>query len=190
MPVAVRAEPLSRGPRFMLWRVLVWLLLFLAAFGCLQYFSHAELLWGQRHAFAPGSEAAQTLRRMLSWDALYFLAALTLIVLCAGCILRQAWARPVMRVAAAVLALYLLARGGAMLAQWPAFERASSEALGQLHGDAPLRQALQHARNTYLASLVIQLISIPALLWLSWRLGTPAVRMQFHSRKTAAGFRS
>lgn len=182
MPVAMRVESLSRGSRFTPWRVLVWLLLFLAAFGCVQYFSHAELLWGQRHAFAPGSEAAQTLQRMLLWDALYFLAALTVIVLCAGCILRQAWARPAMRVAAAVLALYLLARGGAMLVQWPAFARASSEALGQLHGDAALRQALLHARNTYLVSLVIQLASVPALLWLSWRLGTPTVRAQFRSR--------
>ncbi len=183
MPVAVRLEPLSRGRRFMVWRVLVWLMLLLAAFGCVLYLNHAGLLWAQRHAVAPGGEAAQALHRMLAWDIAYFVAAFTMVVLCAGCILRQAWARRAMRVAAGVLALYLLARGGAMFAQWPAFERASNEALVQLHGDAALRQALLHARNTYLVSLVAQLIAVPVLLWLSWRLGTPAVRAQFHARR-------
>lgn len=188
MPVAMRVEPLSRGSRFMLWRVLVWLLLLLAGFGCVLYLSHAQLLWSQRHAFAPDSVAIRTLHRLLAWDIAYFLAAFTLIVLCAGCILRQAWARPAMRVGAAVLALWMLASGGAMLAQWPSLLRASSDAVGQLQDQAALQQALLHARRSYLIALVLKGLAVPVLLWLSWRLGTPVVRAQFHQRKLASGF--
>lgn len=183
MPVAMRAEPVSRGHRFALWRMLVWLLLLLAAFGCVQYFSHAELLWGQRHALAPDSAAARALHRLLAWDVVYLLAALTLIVLCAGCILRQAWARPLLRVAAGVLALWMLATGGAMLAQWPSLLHASSDAMVQLAGHAALQQALLHARYSYLMALGLKAIAIPILVWLTWRLGVPAVRTQFRHRR-------
>lgn len=182
MPVAMRAEPIAHGRAFAVWRVVVWLLLLLAALGCVQYFSHAELLWTQRQVLASNHEASAALHVMLAWDISYLLAACVLIVLCAGCILRQAWARPALRVAAALLALWMLASGGAMLVQWPAFEHASTDALGQLHGDAALQQALVHARHTYLAALVLKAVAVPVLLWLSWSLGRAGVRAQFRRR--------
>lgn len=183
MAVAMRAEPIAHGRAFAVWRVVVWLVLLLAAFGCVQYFSHAELLWTQREVLASNHEASAALHVMLAWDISYLLAACALIVLCAGCILRQAWARPALRLAAALLALWMLASGVAMLVQWPAFERASTDALGQLHGDAALLQALMHARRTYLAALVLKAVAVPVLLWLSWRLGVPMVRAQFRHRR-------
>lgn len=182
MPVALRAEPMRRGHAFAAWRVVVWLLLLLAAFGCLQYFSHAELLWTQRPAVASSGEASAALRVMLAWDVAYLLGACVLIVLCAGCILRQAWARPALRVAGALLALWMLASGAAMLIQWPAFEHASADALGQLHGDVALRHALLQARHTYLAALVLKAVAVPVLLWLAWSLGRAGVRAQFRRR--------
>lgn len=182
MPMALRAEPLRHGRTFAVWRVVVWLLLLLAAFGCLQYFRHAELLWTQRQALASSVEASAALRVMLAWDIAYLLAAMVLIVLCAGCILRQAWARPALRVAAGLLALWMLASGVAMLVQWPAFEHASADALGQLHGDVALRQALVQARHTYLAALVLKAVAVPVLLWLAWSLGCAGVRAQFRRR--------
>lgn len=182
MPVALRAEPVVHGHAFAAWRVVVWLLLLLTAFGCVQYFSHAELLWNQRTVLASNLEASAALRVMLAWDAAYLLAACVLIVLCAGCILRQAWARPALRVAAALLALWMLASGAAMLVQWPAFERASTDALGQLHGDVALQLALMHARHTYLAALVLKAVAVPVLLWLAWSLGRSLVHAQFRHR--------
>jgi hypothetical protein len=182
MPVAMRAESVARGPGFTLWRVLVWLLLLLAAFGCVQYFNHADLLWRQRDALAPNSAAAGALQRLLAWDVVYLLAAFALIVLCAGCILRQAWARPWLRVAAGVLALWMLVTGGAMLAQWSSLLHASRDAMAQLGGQSGLQQALLHARYSYLLALGMKAIAIPMLLWLSWRLGVPAVRAQFRHR--------
>ena len=183
MPVAMRVEPRSRGRRFMLWRVLVWLLLLLAAFGCVQYLTHAQLLWGQRHAYAPDSTAVRTLYRLLAWDLAYLTAAFVLTVLCAGCILRQAWARAPLRVACGVLALWALVSGGMMLAQWPQFHRASAEALAQLGHDEILRNAVIHARRVYRITLGLKAVMVPVLLWLAWRLGTPAVRMQFRHRR-------
>jgi hypothetical protein len=181
MPVMARAEggPAPRG--FAAWRVLVWLLLLLAAFGCVQYLSHAQLLWAHRTGLSPDDGAA--LRRMLAWDIGYLLAAFVLIVLCAGSILRQAWARVPLRVACGVLALWALASGGMMLAQWPRFEHASAEALAQLGSDVALHNAVMHARRVYRITLGLKAAAIPVLLWLAWRLGTPAVRVQFRHRR-------
>ena len=181
MAVMARAEagPAPRG--FAAWRVVVWLVLLLAAFGCVQYLGHAQLLWAQRAGLSPAAAAA--MHRMLAWDLGYLLAAFALIVLCAGCILRQAWARTPLRVAAGVLALWALVSGGMMLAQWPQFDRASADALAQLGRDTVLGQAMLHARRVYRITLALKVVAIPVLLWLAWRLGAPAVRMQFRHRR-------
>lgn len=181
MAVMIRAESGFAARGFAAWRVLVWLLLLLAAFGCVQYLGHAQFLWAQRASVAPGDSVA--LHRMLAWDLGYLLAAFALIVLCAGCILRQAWARAPLRVACGVLALWALVSGGMMLAQWPQFHRASAEALAQLGHDEILRNAVIHARRVYRITLGLKAVMVPVLLWLAWRLGTPAVRMQFRHRR-------
>lgn len=180
MAVMARAEPGPAPRGFAAWRVLVWLLLLLAAFGCVQYLGHAQLLWTHRAGVSPADSVA--LHHMLAWDLGYLLAAFALIVLCAGCILRQAWARVPLRVACGVLVLWALASGGMMLAQWPQFHRASAEALAQLGNDNILRNAVIHARRVYRITLGLKAVAIPVLLWLTWRLGTPAVRMQFRHR--------
>jgi hypothetical protein len=185
MAVTARAEPGSTTRGFAAWRVLVWLMLLLAAFGSVQYLSHAQLLWAHRTGLSPDDGAA--LQRMLAWDIGYLLAAFALIVLCAGCILRQGWARAPLRVACGVLVLWALVTGGKVLAKWLQFEHSSVDALAQLGQDAALRNALVnarvHARHAYLIALGLKAIAIPVLLWLAWRLGTPAVRTQFRRRR-------
>lgn len=181
MPVLMHAEA-GHAPRgFAAWRMVAWLLLLLAAFGCVQYLAHAQLLWAQRANVPPADTAA--LRRMLAWDVGYFAAAFALIVLCAGCILRQAWARTPLRMACGALALWALVGGGMMLAQWPQFEHASAGALAQLGEDEALRNAVLHARRVYRITLGLKAIAIPVLLWLAWQLGRPAVGMQFRRRR-------
>ena len=170
------------APRdFAVWRVVVWLLLLLAAFGSVQYLSHAQLLWAQRANLSPTDTVA--MHQMLAWDIGYLLAAFAIIVLCAGCILRQAWARVPLRAAAGVLVLWALVSGGMMLARWPQFDRASADALAQLGHDAILRNAVVHARRVYRITLALKAVAIPVLLWLAWQLGTPAVRTQFRQRR-------
>jgi hypothetical protein len=181
MPTMSRAEPAAAARGFAFWCVAVWLLLLLAAFGCVQYISHAQLLWTQRANLSPAGGVA--MQHLLAWDAGYFVAAFAIIVLCAGCILRQAWARAPMRVACGLLALWALVGGGLMLAQWPQFDRASADALAQLGNDEVMRNAVLHARRVYRITLVLKAVAVPCLLWLAWKLGTSAVGMQFRHRR-------
>jgi uncharacterized membrane protein YoaK (UPF0700 family) len=120
---------------------------------------------------------------MLGWDIIYLLAAFALIVICAGGILRQAWARPALRMASCLLALWALISGGLLLAQLPSFDHASADAIAQLQNDATLQQALQHARRSYQMALVLKAVAVPVLLWLVWRLGVPEVRAQFRAHR-------
>jgi hypothetical protein len=183
MALAMRVDQPAKPHGLAIWRVLVWMLLLFAALGCLQYVRHAQLVWGQLQALAPAqADAVAALRGMLAWDVGYLLAAFVLIVICAGCILRQAWARPVLRVASCLLALWALVSGGLLLAQWSSFDHASADAIAQLQSDATLQQALQHARRSYQMALVLKVVAVPMLVWLAWRLGRPEVKIQFRQR--------
>ncbi|MBD8881407.1 hypothetical protein IHE49_13040 [Rhodanobacter sp. 7MK24] len=161
---------------------MVWLVLLLAAFGCVVNLGHAQLLWAQRANLSPADSLA--MHRMLAWDIGYFVAAFVLIVLCAGCILRQGWARIPLRAACGALVLWALASAHSMmLAQWPQFEHSSADALAQFGHDALLSQAVVHARRVYRMTLVLKAAAIPVLLWLTWQLGLPVVRGQFRRRR-------
>ena len=156
MPSAARADkaiPAAPARGFSVWPIGVWILLLLAAMGSVQYLQHAEYA--------------------------YLLAALLIIVVCAGCILRQAWARPITRVLAMLLALWALISGVLMLQQWADFEtaRQHAQALPQLGEVASWMIA--RAQRTWQVGLALKAVAIPLLLWLAWQLGRPAVRAQF-----------
>jgi hypothetical protein len=158
MSLTVRTTT-SPTRRFAVWAIGPWLLLFIAAMGCLQYFQHA--------------------------DYAYLAAAMGIIVVCAGCILRQAWARNTMRVLAVLLALWALVTGIMMLQQWGDFERARQDAMTQQQpqlGEIAL-WLIARAKRTYAVGLALKAIAIPLLLWLSWQLGRPSVCAQFKKRR-------
>lgn len=143
------------APRFGTWRVATWIVLLLAAFGGVQYLRHGD------------------------WP--YLAGAFAVIVACAGCILRQPWARQALRVIALLLVLWALATGGLMLAQWGQFADARAHALGQPQADLALL-VIEQARRSFLLGLVLKALLVPLLLWLAWQLGRPAVRAQFVAR--------
>jgi O-antigen ligase len=160
MSPAVRTDTAtSTAParRFSAWPIGVWVLLLLAAMGSVQYLQHAEYA--------------------------YLLAALLIIVVCAGCILRQAWARPITQVLAVLLALWALVSGLLMLQQWGDFEtaREHAQALPQL-GEVALWM-IARAQRTWQVGLALKAIAMPLLLWVAWQLGRPAVRAQFKRRR-------
>jgi hypothetical protein len=42
---------------------------------------------------------------------------------------------------------------------------------------------IARAQRTWQVGIALKLAAIPALLWLAWQLGRPAVRTQFRSRR-------
>ncbi|RDS83327.1 hypothetical protein [Dyella psychrodurans] len=161
-----------RRSGFAWWRMLVWVLLLLAGFGGVQYVSHAQQVWGVLQSLPPGdASASSALHGVLAWDLGYLAAAFALIVVCAGCILRQAWARPVLRLVALVLCVWSAYRGVLLWQQWSTLNEAGSAA------------QLTDLRHIVLAGLGLRAMAVPVLLWLSWQLGQPAVRLQFKARR-------
>lgn len=155
MPLAVRAGT-PRTRRFSLWAIALWVLLLFAALGAVQYLQHAEYP--------------------------YLAGALVIIVICAGCILRQAWARPAMRVLAVLLAVWSLVTGILMLQQWGDFETARQHALTQPQLGELALWLIARARRTWQIGLALKAVAIPLLLWLAWQLGRAEVREQFRRR--------
>ena len=155
MPLAVRTAP-APARRFSAWAVGPWVLLLFAAMGFVQYLRHAEYV--------------------------YLAAALLVIVACAGCILRQAWARPTMQLLAVLLAVWALASGVLMLQQWGDFDTARQHALAQPQLSDVALWMIARAERTWQVGLALKAAAIPLLLWLAWQLGRPAVRAQFRPR--------
>ena len=161
-----------RRPRFAFWRMLTWLLLLLAAFGGVQYIHHAQLVWSALQSASP-SETDQIagLRSVLGWDVGYLVAAFVVIVACAGCILRQAWARSVLRAVALVLCVWIVYGGVVLWHQWQGLDPGPAWASQQ--------QLVTDMARVFRINLMLRAVSAPLLLWLAWQLGQPAVRLQF-----------
>jgi hypothetical protein len=160
---------------FAFWRLGLWLVLLLAAFGAMQYGVHAGKVWHVLAQPALDATARSALHGMLAWDLAYFVAAAALVVFCAAGVLRQGWSRPVLRVALGLLAIGFLASGATLYRGWMALP----ESLRGLAGTAGT--GIPAARTVYL-SLALDGLAIVLLLWLVWRLGQPAVRAQFRRR--------
>lgn len=147
----------SANRRFAAWAIGPWLLLLVAAMGGVQYLKHG--------------------------DYIYLLAALLVIAVSAGCILRQAWARVAMRWMAVLLALWALISAGLMLQHWGDFERARQQVQAQPKLGEVLIWMIDRAQRTWQVGLALKVIAIPLLLWLAVVLGKPAVQAQFRPRR-------
>lgn len=186
MPVVLSVDRRVNSQGLTAWRILVWLLLLVSAFGCLQYLQHGERVWAQMHtAVPPASTELDALRGVLAWDIGYLLAAFVLIALCAACILRQAWARPVLRVASVVLACWLLASGILQLRDLQSLSEGSAAivAQAQQQGTTGAVQFMAKLERGYQLALVFKAAGLFASLSLCRALGKPAVRAQFRSRR-------
>lgn len=154
-------KPFARAdgsPRsFATWALGAWVLLLLAAVGAVQY--------------------------LRGGDHVYLVAALLVIVACAGCILRQGWARPVLQGLCLLLALWALATGALMLRQWDQFALARQHALAQPELGELTLWLVARAQRTWQVALALKALAVPLLLWLAWALGRPNVRAQFRTRR-------
>ena len=180
MPLTVRNDT-GRREGFAFWRIFVWLILLLAAYGCLQYMAHATQLWNALKPL-PASDTGDIsqLQKMLAWDVLYFIGAFALVVICAGTILRQAWARAALQVACVLLAVGWGLAGGVMLfSQWREFSQAVAATNAQSSLDTASQLALDHMHRSFLIAMGVKIAGAPVLLWLAWWLGRPHIRSQF-----------
>lgn len=171
----------GRADGLALWRIVVWLMLLLAAYGCLQYALHGEQVWRMlQQVPAANTGDVWQLRKMLAWDAGYFTIAFGIVVICAGAILRQAWARPVLQMASLLLALGWGVAGGLMLlSQWREFSQGVALTNAQAPLDEASRLALEHVRRSFLLAMGTKAVAVPVLLWLAWWLGRPGIRAGF-----------
>lgn len=145
----------SRG--FAAWSAAVWLLLLLAAYGGVQYL---------RFGFYE-----------------YLAGALGVIVVCAGCVLRQEWARLAMQAVAVLLACWAVYSGVLMWLEREKFDMARQAALDNPQlGDVALMM-VERARRTWQVVIGIKAIGVPLLLWLAWTMGRASVAAQFHTRR-------
>lgn len=175
MPLLVRAEGrVAPGRGLAAWRVVTWLLLLFAAIGGVQYINHGSAVWGELQRWPAGdTDHVPALQRMLAWDAAYLLVAFVIIVLCAGVILRQAWARSALRVAAVLLAAWALASGVLLASAMRAL----------LPADTAVSLMVAQLPHSYLLALGMKAVAVLVLLWLAWRLGRPDVRARFMHRR-------
>lgn len=176
-PVPVPVPVPDPRRRFAVWRLALWLVLLLAAFGALQYVQHARMIYDQLPMMAAAHQASRSaLQTMLVWDLTYLVAATVLVVLCAAAILRQAWSRVPLRVALTLLAFWMLASGVMMLRQW--------HAIPPLPSNVPDVIALRLAqmRRAVELSLVFKALTVLLSGWLVWQLGKVSVQAQFRAR--------
>jgi len=173
---------LRKKAGFAWWRMIAWVLLLVAALGCVQYIQHAQQLWSVLQTLPAGDSDIDKAHVMLAWDGGYFIVAFAVIVASAGCILRQAWARSALRVLSLLLAVWAAYRSVLAWYQWRALASVST-VLTSMGQSAPEQAAqVQHLQKLSLISASIGGVAALVLLWLAWQLGQPAVRLQFRAR--------
>lgn len=171
--------------RFSAWRLIVWLVLLLSAFGILQYVRGVWRLLPHLHDSASQAAGhaslAWALAWALAWTVVYLLVACLTLTAATGALLRREWARRLLRVLAVLLAVWALFTGVNLLLHWSEFQR-SSHALAALPGlDDSSRVLLARVRRSFMVGIALKLIAVPLLAWLAWRLGRPCVRAQFRA---------
>lgn len=147
-----------RARLFSLWGVALWLVLLQAASGAYQFAMHAMYV------------------QMIVPEAV--------VVISAGCILRQEWARRVMTVVAPLLALWTCITVARMWLARGQFDEAlaRARALADATMAGVLADQIQQEQHAFYIGMAIKLVTLPILLWLAWKLTRPAVRAQFGRR--------
>ncbi|TBR36794.1 MULTISPECIES: hypothetical protein [Dyella] len=148
-----------RARLFSLWGVALWLVLLQAASGAFQYARHGMYL----EVIVPAA----------------------VVVVSAGCILRQEWARRVMTVLAPLLALWTAVMLVRMWMLRGKFDEAMANARAIADGamQTIAVEQITQEQSAFYIGMAIKFITIPVLAWLAWKLMRPDVKAQFGRRK-------
>jgi hypothetical protein len=159
------------------WRIVVWLVMLLAAVGFVINSYGAVIAAHAIGAMSPEAIAAggPDPRILMAWSLSYAVAAFAVMVLALGTLRWREWGRSAMRVVAGVLAVWAVYTGAVAFHQW--------QEIGVVLGQAGLPPDLMvggmKARSVLLVGIVLKAISVPVLAWLTWALGSVSVRQQF-----------
>ncbi|NID16129.1 hypothetical protein [Luteibacter yeojuensis] len=166
-----------RSRPFASWRIVVWLVMLLAAVGFVINTYASVVL-----ANAVGAVSAEAIaagagdpRIGMIWSLAYALAAFAVIVVSLGTLRWRDWGRRAMRVVALLLLVWSAYTALVAFDQW----RQLGEVLGQAGLPAQLLAVGQKHRTILLVGLALKAVSVPVLGWLAWVLGSLGVRQQF-----------
>ena len=158
------------------WRIIVWLVMLLAAVGFVINTYGAIIA-----AHAIGSLSPEALaggpdpRMLMAWSLGYAVAAFAVMVLSLGTLRWREWGRRSMRVVALLLAVWAAWTAVVAFHQWQEI----GVVLGQPGLPPDLLVGALKARTILLVGIVLKAVSVPALAWLAWALGSVKVRQQF-----------
>jgi len=166
-----------RARPFAPWRIVVWLVMLLAAvgfvinaYGCI-IAAHAI---GAMSAEAIAAGAPDP-RILMAWSLGYTVGAFAVMVLALGTLRWREWGRRSMRIVAGVLAVWAIYTAYVAFHQWQEI----GVALGQDGVPPELLVRATKARSILMVGIVLKAVSVPVLAWLSWVLGSLSVRQQF-----------
>lgn len=165
-----------RARPFAPWRIVVWLVMLLAAAGFVVN-AYAGFVFGQ----AVGAMSAEAVangpdpRIALLWSLGYTLGAFGIMVVALSTLRWRDWARSTMRIVALLLMVWAAYTAWFAYGQW--------QQLGIVLGQAGLPPDLvleaSRRRSIMLMGVVLKVVSVPLLAWLAWALGSLRVRQQF-----------
>jgi glucan phosphoethanolaminetransferase (alkaline phosphatase superfamily) len=162
---------------FAFWRIVVWLVMLLAAVGFVINTYGSIIAANAIGAMSPEAIAAggPDPRVLMAWSLGYAIGAFAVMVLALGTLRWREWGRSAMRVVAGLLAIW------AIYTAVVAFHQ--SQEIGVVLSQAGLPPELlvrgMKTRSILLVGVVLKAISVPVLAWLAWVLGSVSVRQQF-----------
>ncbi|HVI54617.1 MAG TPA: hypothetical protein VM621_06160 [Luteibacter sp.] len=169
-----------KGPRrarpFALWRIVVWMVMLLAAVGFVINANAAIVAAGAIGSFSPEAAAgAPDPRLFMAWALVTTFGAFAVMALALGTLRWREWGRSYLRIAAGVLVVWAIVTALLAFRQWQAI----GMELGQpgLPPDLMLRD--MKMRSILVVGIVLKIVSVPVLAWLAWVLGRSSVRQQF-----------
>ena len=168
----------ARGAQpFALWRIVVWLVMLLAAVGFVINAYGAVIAGGAIGSLSPEAIAAggPDPRILMAWSLGYTVGAFAVMVLALGTLRWREWGRRAMRVVAGVLAVWALYTAWMAFHQWQEI----GVVLGQPGLPPELLIQATKARSILFVGIVLKAVSVPVLAWLAWVLGSVTVRQQF-----------
>lgn len=171
-----KLTPPGGGRPFAPWRIVVWLMMLLAAAGFVLN-AYAAVVIGQAVAGMSADAAANgpDPRVALAWTLGYVLVAFVVMVFALGTLRWREWARSGLRIVAVLLVAWAAYTAWVAFTQWQQMGVVLSQP-----GLPPelLAMAGKH-RTILLIGVVLKAVSIPVLAWLAWALGGVRVREQF-----------